>query len=868
MQNSLHSEVERTMRGERVRHWLVVLSLTFLGLLLSELPVFSRTRDRVYLWLQKRLVQSQESVIVVAIDDDDFWRGEPGGHTPLDRAYLDKLLRRVINADPALIALDIGFETNTPRVRPQWSALTKVEQDFLTTVNSVAQRRPVVLPRTIAGDKTFARQHDLFEAIKFSDNARVRYGYTSSAYDPRQISTRVYVDGGEKLDSFAVAIIRKNSRKLRDNLEDPNQPWPYSFFLPNSAFVPKDAPVGRDGLLTTSSLHAASDAQLKKWLEGEIVLIGGSWRVTSHGGDFKDSHETPADNKLPGVVVQANYVQSLLWNAMYAMPRVWRLGIEISLALGISVVFLITHGWRRVVLVLGTLSAVVLATWVFSSAAGIFFDMVVPLLFLGVHAVWEGFSENFRLEFRQQFRYANATFSIAAVCAVVLTGFAFVRHETHAIERQLETENRLQVTEVVAPPAVPVDEMAPEPIRTASDTTPEVERTQQQRLRPPELKEAQKTIDVEPQSVPQPEEMQFDAQLQDIAMQHKLAQQAIQRDASEIMASEMARLQEQFRDESLTQTTQENQRVRLVGVESHSGGVFRSKELSFGVAIRHDPVMTTPTHTIAFAEPSGKCGAFLTDTLAAAVAATTDSRVVDRVQFNRILSTNGLLAPGLSSDLRTAALGVILGPASVVSVDVQECTRRTGREPIGIGGTDHAAFEAVLRASVKVTNLATRRTAVTPVHATTPVDPGARRLRQLAPAFETLGDKAQEELFADAAEQVQRLLFGWTETKQFPFFRDEECSLSSAFERLVVGDLEGAGREAQAALDACGSTARSIMSFTALARAHYNRGVTQLLVGDYDTALENFRQAENLDANAVFHDAVATCERIRSEARR
>jgi CHASE2 domain-containing sensor protein len=376
------------------RHWLAVATLTLCGLYVAELPVLSHTRDRVYLWLQQRLHRTQKSVIVVAIDDEEYRRGEPAGRSPLDKNYLRDLLILVADADPTVIGLDVGLETieNEPR--------SQTTLDFLRAIDAVAENCPVVLPRTIQycrkGSDDLCRAHDIFEGYTF--NHDVTFGHTSSAADIRRIPTRVAVKNCPLEDSFALAVFRKVARDVPPALDDTIQPWPYSFFLPSTAFTPKELRRSQAGLLTIQVLRAASPAQRKQWLRHQVVLIGGVWNATPHGGMPADAHETPR-GPMPGVVMHANYVQSLLWDAMRGMPRQWRIGIEVFLSLALSLLFLATHGWRRYVFVVACLALVIFLTWLFSAAIGIFFDMVVPLVFLGVHATWEEASENLRLEF-------------------------------------------------------------------------------------------------------------------------------------------------------------------------------------------------------------------------------------------------------------------------------------------------------------------------------------------------------------------------------------------------------------------------------------------------------------------------------------
>jgi hypothetical protein len=438
---------DRYATGERIRHWLIVTALTLAGVLLADSPVLSHTRDRIYLWLEQRLLRSNRSVVVVAIDDNEFWRGEPGGVRPLDRRYLANLLTKIAAADPTVIGLDVGLETNTPNKAPEWEALPPAATYFLTTLHTIVRTCPLVLPRTIEGKPPFHPEYDLFDATPFPDDAFVAYGHTNCALDLRQIPTRVIMENGRLLDSFALAVTRTVVRDVRAELNDPREPWPYSFFLPNSAFAPKNAPVGPDGLLTAHAVLAATPTEVRKWLRHQVVIVGGTWHATPHGGDLQDGHATPIGN-LPGVLVHANYVQSLLWDAMYAMPHAWRLSIEVLLSLAISIVFLRARRWRRLLLVLAMLITVVLLTWVFSAAIGIFFDMVVPIAFVGVHAIWEGASETLRLDFRRKVPHAEHVFTAFAILLAIAVGTIFALHEHSAVDARLATEQRLQVSEL------------------------------------------------------------------------------------------------------------------------------------------------------------------------------------------------------------------------------------------------------------------------------------------------------------------------------------------------------------------------------------------------------------------------------------
>lgn len=891
-ENSSH---ERTTPGERLRHWLTVITLTLLGLLVAEFPVLSHTRDRVYLWLQERLVRSHKTVVVLAIDDEEFWRRELGGNRPLNRWYLKRLLVKIADANPAAIGLDVGFETNNPDVPPQWERLSEDEKEFLEAVEAVAKRCPVIVPQTISGDERFISHYDLFDAKKFDSESVIAFGYTSSARDSRQIPTRVIVDGDKPLDSFALAVVRRVMRELPAKVENKNQPWPYSFFLPNSTFVPKGAPVGPDGLMPVSALWTATPAQTKKWLERQIVLVGGTWRNTAHGGEFADAHVTPRGS-LPGVVVHANYVQSLLWDAMYPMPRHWRLAVEISLGLAVSVFFLIAHGWRRLALVLGTLVTVVVLTWVFSSAIGVFFDMVVPVAFLGVHAVWEGASERLRLEFRQRFRYAEHVFTMAAVLAVSVTGVVFGRHEMHTLEKQLKTEDRLQVT-TLAPPASPgergggdlryastdtaslvVPNVAP-PKRTRElpkpeppREVPELERNrgipEQQRLA--EEPHKSRSFSAEQSRIAEASSLQQALEEQQALLERIEEEQRVLEQIARERPRHAERSAEEERAHKVPVTTQN--RVRLVDARAATGLFAKNGPAILTVAIEHEAALNMETELIAFAEPQGQCAQQLIESMVPSFTAS-GSLVIEPPELHDMVGRLGLTA----DRARARRIGNLVGPGSLVFLKVRECKNdlRAEREVPRFSGAKPSMKYGTIKVLVQIVDLATGVTETSrsiDASATLDQDEIDRSLKDRALSEGSaitkdpmeMEKKIRQTLVADAAEQVHHLFFAWTERTQLPLFNDRECQLQDALTQLQDGDIGGAAVFAQVSLDLCNRNAGTKAGM--LAKAHYNAGITSFLARDFSGAVSHLEQAQKLDRNEVFEEVAALFKLVRTEA--
>ncbi|HKS21846.1 MAG TPA: CHASE2 domain-containing protein [Thermoanaerobaculia bacterium] len=438
--------------GAGACHWLIVAILTLGGLVIAELPLLPRVRDRVYMWLQWEVYRPEKRVIVVAIDDAEFWHGDPAGAKPLNRRYLADLLRRIATADPDVLALDVGLlslATNPDAIEiPKHLDDTRV---LLATIDGIAARCPVVLPKTIANARApFHPLHDVYDTFPFSQKENVTYGHTSAAEDIRQIPTRVPLDNKELLDSFALAVFRATTRdEVPPAYDDPAHAWPYASFLPSEAFAPRSNGAAPVALLTPQAIRTATPPQLRKWLRGHIVLVGGVWHDAPPPASdrYVDGRLTPR-GWMPGVITHANYVQSLLWRPMFPLGEGWRIGIEILLSLGISVIFLRAHGWKRARLIAITIAGVIVLTWFFRTAIGVFFDLVIPVTFLGIHVLAEELDEQVQFVPRRPIPHGRRILTISLAAAATLLGVTVVIQERARIHHQLATGQRLQVAEL------------------------------------------------------------------------------------------------------------------------------------------------------------------------------------------------------------------------------------------------------------------------------------------------------------------------------------------------------------------------------------------------------------------------------------
>jgi hypothetical protein len=308
----------------------------------------------------------------------------------------------------------------------------------------------------------------------------------------------------------------------------------------------------------------------------------------------------------------------------------------------------------------------------------------------------------------------------------------------------------------------------------------------------------------------------------------------------------------------------------------------RGKAAQVTMTIRHDAQVKTPLQQLAFAEPEGKCADLLTDALVADFAGS-GATVIDRINFKRIMSEHRLNLGGAIDEKTAAKIGRLIGAGSLVFVKVHDCSTyktkeiRNSLNGLGVKRTQVPTTRGTMKASIQIVNLTTGVTsaarlidAKASISADQMDTSKVERAKDAAVSFLTgakeyseypADEDVQTALFGNAVEQVHHLLFPWTETKQFIFFDDSQCSLQVAYELMQKGDYDGAVREAQISLETCKTT--SSVKPTTMAHAYYNRAMTAYMTDHFDSALDDLRQAARLETTKVVTDAITMCNLAR-----
>ena len=302
-------QLKKRRAGYWIRLIIVVIVVEYLVDAMDQKGIGSTYRYQFYAWLQKKnpTKAADRNTVIVLIDDEDYWKGEPQHRTPIKRCYLAELLRRLDQANAKVIAFDFDLRSPAPDGNPRESPDYQSEtQAFLETVKQVAANRSVVLSRAIwQDDDRYGLESMVYDDFNFGPS-KVSFGYIQLPYDKRKVPLQLELDAGNKVDSFALATARAFRPRIVAKLPQSREA-PYGTFLEREEFVTLSAQQ-----VLTGDLKAVHDE-----VDGQLVIIGGDWNRLAFGrGGSPDSHETPLGPML-GVFLHGNYVEAILNSTVY-----------------------------------------------------------------------------------------------------------------------------------------------------------------------------------------------------------------------------------------------------------------------------------------------------------------------------------------------------------------------------------------------------------------------------------------------------------------------------------------------------------------------------------------------------------------------
>ncbi len=383
----------RQWKAKPLRHWQIVIILigagTYVGHKLGESQIWMDVRYAAYQKVLYRLTPRAphpKRTVLVLIKDEEYWGPELQGRSPIDRDYLAKLLRKLAEANPAVIALDIDLSLTTDQSHRDAGAYKEETDRLLAAVRDVSAERTVVLARRLQyadeTEKEYRATAAVFEGYDFN-KGKVRSGYITLPPDIRRIPLALTMqDQTTRVDSFASAILGAiDEQSLKDAQNNEQDAIPYGTFIEPDRFIQRSA----------SFVLSSDPKTLQHEMAFNVVIVGGArHQFGMNQGPPSDSHPSPVGN-VYGAFVHANYVEALLDSRTYKpMRESWATGIEVVFSILLAL-FLSLE--MRLVAKLGItifLSAAVLGiSYVSWQNLGLFFDFLVPVVLLCGHVLVE-----------------------------------------------------------------------------------------------------------------------------------------------------------------------------------------------------------------------------------------------------------------------------------------------------------------------------------------------------------------------------------------------------------------------------------------------------------------------------------------------
>ena len=114
------------------------------------------------------------------------------------------------------------------------------------------------------------------------------------------------------------------------------------------------------------------------------------------------------------------------------------------------------------------------------------------------------------------------------------------------------------------------------------------------------------------------------------------------------------------------------------------------------------------------------------------------------------------------------------------------------------------------------------------------------------------------------AGPMNRIFFPWSETLPVVFYNNRKCELKTAYRTLRDRHVQRALEMSDANLTTCLSKKRTGKKIRS--NAHYNLGIVQSIVGDYEAALLNLQTARSLRPGKVVEEALQKVEKAQAAA--
>lgn len=377
-------------------YWLRVVVIGGLGLYIghrfaeSDMLGVRDLRYRVYQFISDLSFRAPSSanVFIVAVTDEEYWKGELAGRSPIKRDYLAELVERLCAAEPNVIALDFDMRSPvTDGSLPDHRDYQGETKKLAASISSASKECKIVLPLTLdcsKGPGACTVEASVLDGFTF-DPVRVRRGYINLPRDIRHIPWQRSEIAEGKVPSFAQAIAALAGGDVAlEGIPDKGT-------LPYGSFMWPEQLARARARLSAGDVFRMNEAALKASVEHKIVLVGGEWKTMAYGrGRMTDSHSSPV-GEVSGVYLHGNWVAAILDKRVYGtLPPAIPIVIEIMLVALVAIVFALEMNGRGRWSVVGLAAfGLVMAAYFFWQNLGFFLEPITPIVLLVFHWLYD-----------------------------------------------------------------------------------------------------------------------------------------------------------------------------------------------------------------------------------------------------------------------------------------------------------------------------------------------------------------------------------------------------------------------------------------------------------------------------------------------
>lgn len=245
--------------------------------------------------------------------------------------------------------------------------------------------------------------------------------------------------------------------------------------------------------------------------------------------------------------------------------------------------------------------------------------------------------------------------------------------------------------------------------------------------------------------------------------------------------------------------------------------------------------------------------------------------VIDRENFNAMLSEHNLSLSGYIDKNTASAIGKILGPSAFVTIKVLRCetvqnnnlfntkTMYNYKTKQNYNVREYISrTQFFLKASIQVTDLTSGK-----IYAAKTFDYAKEMSNSSIEGQPVLPSKfdVQEIAFKAFAWDVYKQFFYWHERVELTYFDDVSCDLKSAYQLLAAGDIEGAYKKSIDNLENC---KQSDGKEKFLAHAYYNVGMSHFIKAKYDQAVSALLKSQSIKDNSSVKNAIIQCQKAKN----